>query len=119
MEFRLNRNSPPAIDKTRNSHSAPRIPHLAPRNPQPDLTQPRYIHPTGQFAHLGTDHLLGFCQGVVDCSQHQILEHFNIVRIDDFIFNLNRCNLLAAVGDDGYHAPAGTRFNGPISQFFL
>jgi len=72
--------------KTETSESEIQIPQLVPRISSVQSIQSEIrilkteitlesgdIQPTGQLAHFRTDHFLGFCQGVIDRSQHKIL----------------------------------------------
>src|SRR4029453_6407763 len=64
----------------------------------------------GHPRHLARDQLPGLSQGLVGRGEHQVLEHLRIVGRHHLPVDLDRDELLIAVGLDDDHATAGRGF---------
>ena len=62
----------------------------------------------GDLAHLGLLELCYLPHGFVDCRDHEILEHIDIVRIDYVLIDGELCDLLLAVDGDFDRAATGS-----------
>src|SRR5690349_5163062 len=64
------------------------------------------LEPGGDLAHLALHHLLRLAQRLVGGGQHQVLEHLRVLGVDDLAVDLDRHDLLFAVGHHRDHAAA-------------
>src|SRR5207244_7803418 len=77
------------------------------------------LETAGQLAELLLDELARFPERLVARGQHQILEHLNVVLVDDLGIDLDRGDLLLAVRLDRHHATARRGFDLPLPDLFL
>jgi len=66
----------------------------------------------GQAAHLALSQAFPFFDRLLHTAEDQILQHFGIFRIDDFLGNFDRNDISEAVGNDGDFFTADTYFHG-------
>src|SRR5581483_7644804 len=58
------------------------------------------------LAHLGLHHLLRLAERLVGGGHHQVLEHLRVLGVDDLAIDLDRHQLLLAVGHRRHHPAA-------------
>src|SRR5262245_7829935 len=81
--------------------------------------EPRDLEPASELAHLLLDELARLAQRLVAGGEHEVLEHLGIVLVDDLGVDLDRDDLLLAVGLHGHHAAAGRRLDLLLRDLFL
>src|SRR5256885_10668771 len=77
------------------------------------------LETAGQLAELLLDELARFPERLVARGEHQILEHLGVVLVDDLGIDLDRGELLLAVGLDRHHAAARGGLDLPLADFLL
>src|SRR6185436_8364133 len=77
------------------------------------------LQPAGELAELLLHELARLAQRLVGGGQYEILEHLDVVLAHDLGIDLDRDELLLAVGHHGHHAAAGRGFDGALAHFFL
>src|SRR5512137_2686326 len=71
----------------------------------------RQLHPAGQAADLFLDRLVHLAARFVDRGEHEVLEHLDVVLVDDLGVDLQAADLLLAVHLDLHHTAAGARLD--------
>src|SRR5207249_10645032 len=75
------------------------------------LLQPRYAKPASDLGHLGLCERLTLFNSLLDRAQHNFLEKFDVVRIDNFLIDLDCNDIARAVRCNLYLPATGAHFD--------
>src|SRR6266516_2226511 len=76
------------------------------------LLQSRYAKPASDLRHFGLRERFALFNSLLDAAQDNLLQKFNVVRIDNFSVDLDRDDIARAVRRNLHFPATGAHFDG-------